>query len=178
MGNNIFKVKKGLVLLLGLLLFNSCQPDEKQQLINRVNNLEKELFENKKGVVDTKDAANIIHCYLQFADKYPNDTLSPDYLFKAADVSVNVFHSRESVRLFTRVITEYPKYDKTPQALFLKAFTFENYLGEIDSAKIYYQSFIAQYPNHPFTNDAQISLQNLGKSPEEIIKGFKVSKQK
>ncbi len=155
----------------------SCQPDEKQQKTKQIDQLETMLFENKKGVIDSKEAANMIHAYLQFADAFPTDTMSPIYLFKAADVSINTFHSEQSIKLFDRIIQEYPNFEKAPQALFLKAFTYENYLGKIDSAQKYYQLFIKEYPSHPFTNDAQISLQNLGKSPEDIIRGFKESQK-
>jgi TolA-binding protein len=157
----------------GLLMLTSCQEDKKQQLTDQINSLEKTLFENKKGVIDKKEAANMIYSYLQFVDTYPDDSNSPNYLFKAADVSINTFHSAESIKLFDRIIKDYPEYEKVPQALFLKAFTYENYLAEVDSARKYYQLFIEEYPNHAFSNDAQISLQNLGKTPEEIIRGFR-----
>ena len=160
----------------GLLMLTSCQTDKKQQLSEQINSLEKTLFENKKGVIDKKEAANMIYTYLQFVDTYPKDSESPKYLFKAADVSINTFHSAESINLFDRIIKDYPEYEKVPQALFLKAFTYENYLTEVDSARKYYELFLEEYPNHVFSNDAQISLQNLGKTPEEIIREFREGK--
>jgi len=172
---NNFKV---IFIILGsIILFSSCQPDEKQLVTQKINNLETRLFETKNGIINNKEAANMIYAYIQFVDAYPADTMSPKYLFKAADVSINTFHSNESIKLFDRLIKEYPNYDKTPHALFLKAFTYENYLGQIDSAKKYYQLFIEKYPQHPFTNDAQLSLQNLGKTPEEVIRGFQESQK-
>ncbi len=114
----------------------------------------------------------MIHLYVDFADTYPKDSISPYYLFKAADVSVNTFHSDESIALFNKLLKNYPDFEKAPHALFLKAFTYENYLHQLDSAKASYQLFLAKYPNHAFANDAKISLDNLGKTPEEIIEGF------
>lgn len=176
--NTMQRLKMTLAIFSSFFILLSCQPDEKQLLVTKINDLEKTLFENKKGIIDTKEASNMIHAYKEFADQYPQDTMSPKYLFKAADVSINTFHSVQTVKIFDRIITEYPDFEKVPQAMFLKAFTFENYLNDIEKAKKYYLEFIAKYPDHPFTNDAQISLQNLGKSPEEIIKAFKAVQKK
>ena len=159
--------------LISLMLLNACQQENpKQEKTQNINDLEKKLFETKKGVIDRKEAANMIHTYIQYVDAFPSDSMSAKYLFKAADVSLNSFHSQQSIDLFNRILKEYPDYSKTPQALFLKAFTFENYLQNLDSAKKNYQLFLERYPNNAFANDAQLSLQNLGKSPEEIIQEF------
>ncbi len=164
-------------ILLLVAVFSSCQQSEYDQLTSQISELEKQLFEEKMGVIDKKEAANMIQYYVKFVDTYPEDEKSPEYLFKAADISINVFHSKNTIRLFDRVIKEYPNYEKAPQALFLKAFTYENYLNEMDKAQENYQLFLGKYPDHSFANDAQVSLNNLGKSPEEIIKAFNESQQ-
>lgn len=150
----------------------SCTTDRKTQLNDNIKQLETILFEENSGVIDKKMAANMILAYTQFVNEFPKDQQSPIYLFKAADVSINVFHSQQTINLFNRMLSEYPHDTKAPQALFLKAFTFDNYLQEYDSAKIYYQEFLIKYPKHSFANDAEMSIKNLGKSPEEIVKGF------
>jgi TolA-binding protein len=40
-----------------------------------------------------------------------------------------------------------------------------------------YEAFLKKYPNDDFADDAQFLLKNLGKSPEEIIKGFEQNPQ-
>lgn len=162
-----------LISMISVSLFISCKPDLKKEKTARINELETMLFEQKQGVIDKKEAANMIQAYLDYVDTYPADTISAQYLFKAADVSINSFHSMESIELFDRLINEYPNFSKAPQALFLKAFTFENYLLQLDSARVNYELFLQKYPNHPFANDAEITLKNLGKTPEEIIQEFK-----
>jgi TolA-binding protein len=162
-----------LMILFSSIVIFSCQPNQRQEKIDRIHKLEKTLFETKKGIIDKKEASNMIYAYTQYADAFPHDSASANYLFKAADVSINTFHSQQTIALFNRILTDYPNYSKAPQALFLKAFTFENYLSQLDSAKVNYSLFLKKYPHHPFANDAQISLDNLGKTPEEIIKEFK-----
>lgn len=151
----------------------SCQQEKTVDLEKQITDLEKKLYENQSGIIDKKDAANIIHLYKQYVIENPSDEKAPVYLFKAADVSINVFHSQQTISLFNELLEQYPDYEKAPQALFLKAFTFENYLNQIDSAKVSYELFLQKYPNHSFANDAEVSLNNLGKSPEEIIRSFK-----
>lgn len=160
------------LIVLSVLFLPSCQQSEENNIENQIKDLEKKLFEQKDGVISKKDAANIIHLYLTFVKENPKSEKAPDYLFKAGDVSINVFHSKQTIQLFNQLLAEYPQFEKAPQALFLKAFTFENYLNEIDSARANYELFLQKYPKHTFANDAQVSLSNLGKSPEEIIKSF------
>lgn len=150
----------------------ACSTENKNNLEAQIQSLEKQLFEDKKGVINKKDAANMIHLYLEYVKENPEKEKAPVFLFKAADVSINAFHSEQTIKLFDQLLKEYPEYEKAPQVLFLKAFTFENYLNQIDSAKANYELFLKKYPQHDFANDAEVSLNNLGKSPEEIIKSF------
>jgi hypothetical protein len=48
----------------------------------------------------------------------------------------------------------------------------ENYFQELGKAKAIYEQFLQRYPDHDFADDAQISIENLGKSPEELIRIF------
>lgn len=170
MTNKIFKIS--FISIFSLFVFFSCKPDARQEKTERINELETSLFEEQKGIINKKEAANMIHAYIQYVDTFPGDTISPYYLFKAADVSINTFHSEQSIKLFNRLLNEYPNFSKAPQAIFLKAFTYENYLQQIDSAEVSYKLFLTKYPKHAFANDAKISLLNLGKSPEDIIRDF------
>lgn len=160
------------ILFAVLILFSSCNQDPTADLTSQISEMEQELFELKEGVIDKKEAANMIHLYMAYVAQFPDSDQAPVYLFKAADVSINAFHSEQTIKLFNQLLNDYPNYEKTPQALFLKAFTFENYLNNIDSAKSNYELFLIKYPDHDFANDALVSLENLGKTPEEIIKSF------
>ena len=172
MKNNAFKLQTAFLIFTFIALLSACTPDNKAQLKRNIDQQEQILFEENKGVIDKKMAANMILAYTLYVDNFPKDEQSPIYLFKAADVSINIFHSQQTINLFNRMLNEYPNNAKIPEALFLKAFTFDNYMQEYDSAKIYYHEFLAKYPKHNFANDAEISVKNLGKSPEEIVKGF------
>jgi len=79
----------------------------------------------------------------------------------------------KAVNLYDRIYTQYPNYEKAAQALFLKAFTYDNDLNDKGTARALYEEFLKKYPNDDFADDTQFLLNNLGKNDEEIIKGFK-----
>jgi hypothetical protein len=53
--------------------------------------------------------------------------------------------------------------------MFLKAYVYDTHLQRISLAQETYNAFLKAYPNHPLADDAQMALQYLGKSNEEIL---------
>jgi TolA-binding protein len=172
--------KLSLVLILLAAIFSACegpQPkstEEKEELTleESIAQLEEELFNSNAVKLDRRKALDLIKLYEQYVDTYPDRADAPEYLFKAADISMNMRRPQATIALFDRIMTEYPDYEKSPSALFLKAFVYEDQLQDYENAKRYYELFLEKYPNSEFADDAEVSLQNLGKSPEELIKEF------
>jgi len=161
------------LLITGLLItvmITACQSPRDESIAN-IENTEMEVF-SENGMIDRNRVDELIETYVGFADEFPEDTLAPDYLFKAGDISMNTNRSRQAIRFYDRIITEFPDYKKTPEAMFLKAYVYENNLGRLDKAKEIYETFLALYPNNEFADDAEVSLRFLGKSPEELIEIF------
>ncbi|MEP7321451.1 MAG: tetratricopeptide repeat protein [Saprospiraceae bacterium] len=107
----------------------------------------------------------------------PTDPESPDLLNKAAGEARSLKTYNKAVSLFDWVIEKYPDSKFAPQALFLKAFTFDNELHDLENARFYYQEFIKRYPTHDFANDAKVLMENLGKSDQEFLKSIQSDKQ-
>ena len=53
--------------------------------------------------------------------------------------------------------------------MFFIGFIYNNNLQMYDSARIAYQNFIAKFPNHELAASAKFEIDNLGKTPDEII---------
>jgi len=85
---------------------------------------------------------------------------------------MNLKMPQKAIQVFDRVLKNYPDYEKAAQCLFLKGYVYENEIGDLNTAKAIYKDFIAKYPDDEFADDAAVSIQNLGKSPEELIKEF------
>ncbi len=51
-------------------------------------------------------------------------------------------------------------------------------LRDLDECKKYYEEFLEKYPESDFADDAEMSLKNLGKTPEELIMEFEKNQNK
>ena len=171
MKKNIFPI----TLLLLLVMIIGCK-DSHRDALDQIKKTEAEVFD-KNGMIDHDRIDELIETYLGYANSYPQDSLAADYIFKAADVAMTTNRSNQAITLYQRIIEEYPNYRKVPEALFLEAYVYENYLGRLDKAKALYEEFLEKYPDNDFADDAEISLKYLGKSPEELIELFQQAAQ-
>lgn len=148
------------------------QKNASDELKNSIALTEEKLYNNDDIKIQKVDAVNLIGLYQKYATEYPEDSLAPVYLFRASDLSMNLQRPKETISLFNELLEKYPDYDKTPSVLFLKAFVYEDQMGDLENAKTYYEEFLDKYPDSDFADDAEMSLKNLGKSPEELILEF------
>lgn len=162
--------------LLGfMLIFSACTPS-KEKLREKIIAAETALFSNnhQEFSFDTKQSYATIAAYQEFVDAFPDDTAAPEYLFKKADLYRSLKEGEKSIQTYNHILEQYPDYHKAAYCLFLKGFVLENEMMNIEKAKEAYQSFLEKYPQHDLAKDVQFSLQNLGKSPEEIINQFEL----
>lgn len=165
---------KSFVKLLGLLLIiihlAACSTDVKLQQVKEIKTLEAQLYKAK--ILDKDKGLQIIDKYLDYAKTYPKDTLSANYLFKAGEIAMNLNMGSQAIFYFDKLASNFPDFRKAPECLFLKAFILENQMNNIGQAEKFYKEFLKKYPNHALANDAQASIEYLGKSPEELVKMF------
>lgn len=157
-----------LIILAGITV--QCSNDPK----SRIKELEKKIG-SENFTLDEKGmqlADELVKEYISYADSHNDSPEAPDYLYSAADLSLNTGKSREALDLYNSIIYKYPDYAKAPECLFLVGYIYENYFQEYGKAKEIYETFLKKYPNHDFADDAAISIKNMGKSPEELIKSF------
>ncbi len=157
--------------ILSTLFYAGCSSPvaEKQATIK---SMEDTLFSDQNKMIDKKQANDLIAAYIGFANEFPDVKTTPEYLFKAGDMAMNLNMPQKAIEVFDRILKNYPDFVKAPQCLFLKGYVYENSLGDLENAKKFYEEFIEKYPNDDFADDAKMSLKNLGKSPEELIREF------
>lgn len=90
-------------------------------------------------------------------------------MFKTAQLAISLRRFDEGVKYLQKFRTLYKDHPLDPMVLFTLGFTYENHLNDLGKAEKYYQEFLNKYPNHELANDVDLMIQNLGKSPEEII---------
>jgi outer membrane protein assembly factor BamD (BamD/ComL family) len=144
----------------------------KDKLFEEITQMESTLYSDTVMVPDPAAGHRMIGLYIQYVDQFPQDTISPSYLFKAGDLAGKMDETQQSLDLFERMVTEYPEHRNTPFAVFLQGFICENQAGDPAKARPYYEKFLQKYPDHPIAADVAFSLENLGKSPEELIRQF------
>ena len=159
-------MKRIALLVLATVLMVACGPSREER-INQIEDFEDSIFESAIAA-DPDMADQLTELYVAFADKYPSDSLSPQYLMKAADMQSNVLHTERAVALFDRVINEYPDFDEVPMCYFLKGNALE-LNSQIEEAKAAYEEFISKYPDHYMADQTRIMLPRLGMSPEEML---------
>ncbi len=166
------------ILCLSLLLaftFLGTSCSRKNKMEKQITGLEREIFSDTEQSVDLDKTAQLVDAYIAFADAYPENGKTPEYLFNAGNVAMNLLDPEKAITLFDRIMTSYPAYEKIPQCLFLKAFIYENQLNQLGKAEMLYREFLEKYPVHEFADDAELSLKNLGKSPEELLDQFQMA---
>ncbi len=161
------------ILIACSLTVYSCKPGKDKMKETIVLNEEK-LFNNSTKMLDTAVANTILKTYMEFADRFADDTLAPAYLFKAGDLLNGMRKYKEAIETFGQFRQKFPDHRKAPVALFLQAFINDNNLHDVEHAKILYSEFLQKYPNHELTPSAKASLNqlNLGLTDEQLIKMF------
>lgn len=164
-----------LSLIVSSLFLTSCNSAKK----NESSNVLQQKIRITEGHVLLQDgtllpdsAHKLIKLYGTYANSYPDDSLAPDYLFKAIDISINLPQPQKSLQLIDQFRELFPNDPKSGTALFLKAFLYDQQLADNVNAKKYYEAFLLSYPDHDFTDDAAAALKHLGKTPEELILEF------
>ncbi|OFX70763.1 MAG: hypothetical protein A2X12_07690 [Bacteroidetes bacterium GWE2_29_8] len=172
---------KSFSLLLSIVLFvffTSCNDskNDRTEMLQEIKKVEKTILADTLDFLNFKDAGKVIVMYDEFVNKYKEDSLSPMFLFRKAEITMNTGQHDLSLKTFNEIIQNYPEYKDIDRVYFMKAFLLENYIKDIDKAKEAYNQFILKFPNNELIEDAKISIQNIGKSPEELILEFESKK--
>ncbi len=170
-------MKKLLFIIISISVFSCSNPkkeetDKIELFRESIALKEKEISQNLQKF-DINKGNELISLYTEYAQTYPRDSMSAQYLFNAADLSVGVKRFDNAISLFDKVYKEFPNYEKNATSLFMVAFVYDEHLKLKGKAADVYNEFIKKFPNHDFVDDAKFSIQNLNKSEEDLIQMFK-----
>lgn len=169
-------MKKILLALMALAIFTACGPSRDKRA-GDIEKTEKRLFGQTDQAVSKEAIDSLMTSYEAFIQEFPDDTLSPVFLFKAGGIAMNSGNAEKAVASFDRLMKEYPAHEKAALGLFFKGFVQENLMQNLDQARETYLLFVEKYPDNEFADDARASVENLGKTPEQMIREFE-AKQK
>lgn len=107
--------------------------------------------------------------YVDFADKYPDDQQSAEFLFKAAQKGIYLDQPKESVEFLDKLVKNYPASPMVEEAMFLSAYTLENNIQDYPAAKSRYELFLSKYPKGELADDAKFSMEHMGQNADELL---------
>ncbi len=162
-------MRKSLFIFFVPFFLTACQSDGgRSALIAEIQTLQEEI--GQEGQPDPGQISHYKKALLKYAANFPEDSITITYLTKAGEVARLERQFEEAIRIYDNIIVRYPDNAGTAKALFMKGFTYENDLGNPDSAGAAYMLFLEKYPDDGMAEDARFLLKNLGKKPEEVLK--------
>lgn len=126
-----------------------------------------------------KDYSKAMVTFKKVVKQFPKSEEARKSLFEIANLYqgkvLKNISSEESlknaVKYYKKIFDNFPDSKDASKALFMAGFTAANDLKNYDEAKKLYNLYLEKFPDGKLVTDAKIELSNLGKSPEEILKG-------
>ena len=111
-------------------------------------------------------------------NEYPESEIAPQALVQLAQIYQNQLDKNikptesfeKAEKYFMQVYEKYPESEEAPKALFMSGFILANDLQNYEKATASYNLFMEKYPSHPLAVSAKEELDNMGLTPEEILK--------
>jgi len=129
---------------------------------------------------DKASANKAIKAFTDFAYYCQNDSLSPVFLIKTAQVARVINNIPQAKVALEKCIDTYPAFKNRPAALFLLGQLYDEstYLNNEAEARKLYEQIIYEYPKSEWALSAKGAINFLGKSDEEILQELKSKRKK
>lgn len=159
-------MKKTLVIIAASLLMIACGQDREKE----IQNIEQHEIELSTIDISSDDSAAVemVDLYRKFANDFPDDSLAPAYMQRAADISINIGQTEQAIALLDSIITLYPSYEDIAGCYFMKGNAYET-AEQYEMAREAYTYFVENYPDHYLAPDTKKMINFLGMTPEEMF---------
>ena len=153
-----------------LILFILIGCGEKKSVDELITEATTNLNENK--------VPEAVLLFEEILEEYPESDKAPEVLSQLASIYQNKMLKslsdseslEKSVSLFRKIYDDYTESSYAPTGLFMSGFVLANELNYYDKATETYKLFLEKYPNHELATSAEEEVENMGLSPEEILK--------
>lgn len=162
-------MKRTIALLAAVLLLASCGPNREKQL--KAIEEQEQALSALDMISEDSELDNLLTRYRTFANDFPDDSLAPVYMQRAADLCISLGEQEQAVALLDSVIDLYPGFEDLGGCWFLKGYAYET-AEQYDLAREAYTYFVENYPEHSLANDTRKTLPYLGMSPEEMLEAI------
>ncbi len=149
-----------------IFTFTACSTDK-----------DKEMFEAASEMYKANNYTAAVTEYEKLINEYPSSEYVEDSYFALAGIYQmgkipNLSHAdaaKKAVDYYQKFYAQFANSENAPKALFMIGFMRANDLNDYDSARISYNEFLKKYPEHELAPSVKMELDNLGKTPEQII---------
>lgn len=130
--------------------------------------------------IDPVPANKAIKAFTDLAYYCQNDSLSPVFLIKTAQVARVINNIPQAKIALEKCIDTYPAFENRAAALFLLAQLYDEatYLNNEEEARKLYNQIINEYPKSDWAASAKGAINFLGKSDEQIMQELKSKRKK
>jgi TolA-binding protein len=159
-----------------MMFFSSCQPHEetaeekRMKYKMKVDSAEKLMQADK--TYNMKNAMGTLKTYNDFVQKFPTDTLTAEYLFRAADLAMGAKQYPEAANYLENILANHKDYPKYVDACWVAAIIYDTYLEDVnhggDRAKQLYEFIIANYPTNSYAEQSKILITYIG-VPDSVM---------
>ncbi|MEW6654432.1 MAG: tetratricopeptide repeat protein [Bacteroidota bacterium] len=140
-------------------------------------NKDRDTFTEAEAKYNAKKYEEALADYKLIVEEYPTSDFALKSLMKIGSMyqmflvpNVETQESnKKAVEYYRELYKNFPNSEDAPKALLMAGFILANNLNKLDEAKITYQTFLDKYPKHELAAPIKLELDNLGKTPEEIL---------
>jgi len=174
------------IFAISLAFFCACTPKPQTvneatqaELVSTLGELETILRQKPNQALDSANVLTFVRNAQALASRFPQDSLAPVYLFRAAELCHANGKFNEAIGLWGQIGTSFSQYIRSAEAVFMQGFVAENELKDREKAIEFYAVFLEKYPDHPMAKDAQVLLTNLkrGVTDQQLIEQFEQQQQ-
>ena len=163
----MIKFRSYIVLLLSVIILFGCSSKS-----------DKELFESANQNIKNEMYAEAILDFQEINNEYPESDLAAKATFEIGKIYqgqmiknlTGTQSFEKAIEYYTIIVDKFPDDENAPNALFMIGFIQANELKQLDNARETYEMFMEKYPDSELASSAQAEIDNLGLSPEEILR--------
>jgi outer membrane assembly lipoprotein YfiO len=157
-------IRESIVIFIILLSLSGCAKKSDSQL-----------YTEGKEAEARKDFTSAAESYEEALARFKTSAYAESSLSRLAYMYNNdIKDKKKALEAYKKFYQMFPSSKQAPTMLFLSAFIYNNEFnnepGMLDSARRSYELFLEKYPDHELASSAKFELENLGKSPDELIK--------
>ncbi|OFY64791.1 MAG: hypothetical protein A3H98_04575 [Bacteroidetes bacterium RIFCSPLOWO2_02_FULL_36_8] len=153
---------------------NKSTQDPKSNILSRIDTLESKTYDDAfRSSPDLNLLRRLSALYDSFSTAFPDDTTSPEFLFKAGQLNENALSDNtKAIMYYSNAYKNYPNWRKREFMLFALGNAYHN-LGDTTKAVESLSKFSRQNPTHEFADDALNLIKFIRMSKAEVDSLFK-----